>query len=131
MLFISDDGNKFGMSVGERADVHVRVEVVPRVEYKMKKDDVLRLVIRKSASPGSEALAVIEGKPGSNTIEVHRGDTEWMRPGVYTAVVLLDSPSNEYENKFIWPKLKQKDIDEMNPHFPVDNFLLTRGGGEL
>lgn len=131
MLFVSEDGNKFGMSVGERNDVRVRVEVVPGVEYRMKSDDMLRLVIRKSGVLRSEPLAVIEGRPGSNTIEVRREDTEFLRPGVYTAVILLDSPTNEYENKWIWPRFKEKDIKELNPHFPYDNFLLTAGGGEL
>ena len=131
MLFVSEDGNSLGMSVGERVDIRMRVEVVPKVEYKMKSDDMLKLVIRKSGAIHSEPLAVIEGRPGSNIIETRKSDTEFLRPGVYTAVVLLDSPSNEYEDKWIWPRFKEKDIKERNPFFPVDNFLLTAGGGEL
>ena len=131
MLFISEDGNRFGMSVGERADVHIRVEIVPRVEYKMKSDDVLTVKIRNGCSPRSVTLATVTGEAGSNTVSFMPDDTKDIRPGVYTVAAYLTSPTNGYELKHIWPKPKQKDINENNVQYSVNNFMLTRGGGEL
>lgn len=129
MLFVSEQGDRFGFSVGEKVDIRVRVEIIPKVKYNLLEDDVLTLIVKKGPSQNSETLLEVSGAAGSNIIPVSKDDTKDLKPGSYTAIIVIDSPQNGFERKFIYPKIPEEDIRESNPYFPIHNFILTPGGG--
>lgn len=129
MLFISEKGERFGMYAGERAELRVHVEKVPKVPYKMREDDALRLKIMKKGPCGWKTAAEISGSAGSGVIPIDPKDTMDLKPGAYTAVIMLDSPSLGCVGKPIWPAICESEIEAMDPHFPRDNMLLMKGCG--
>lgn len=127
MLSVNEPGTVFGFCVGEKIDLRVCVMQAPKIEYKLKENDVLTLYVRRHPEAFSELVIEKHGEPGSNTITIEPEDTEWLRPGYYSAIICIDIPDQDIHNKPVWPGLFGKELDKPGTTLPADNLILRTG----
>lgn len=126
MRFISPDDKGIGFAAGDDITLRWKIYEEPsrRIEYKLKSDDVISFIIRKGLSPRSEVVLWVQGNPGSNEIVIPGTETEWIRPGQYTAAATIMIPSRGIDNMMIWPPIGM----DTQGVFPAGNCLIAVGG---
>lgn len=126
MRFISPDDKGLGFAAGEDVELKwvIYEDESRKVEYKLKKDDVITFCVRKGASPNSEVLIWAEGEPGSNTVKILGEETAWIRPGQYTAIATMSIPSRDIGEIMIYPPIRM----DSQGVWPVGNCIIAAGG---